>query len=284
MTPYTNAAARDIAATILASAQLANTQAASPQLDRVDAAIVLGSGLGGLVDELDAPLRIPYADIPGLSDIHVAGQAGQLVVGTLAAVPVVVLSGRFHVYEGHTPQLAGFPIRIAHALGARTLLVTNAAGGINRAFTPGDLMIIADHLNMTGASPLVGPLVEGDTRFPDMSDPYDTILRDALKATASQLGIPIKEGVYAGVLGPAYETRSEIRMLHLLGADAVGMSTIPEVLVARALGMRVAGVSCITNMASGIQETPLDHADVLRGAARIAAHFQSLVREFIRRL
>jgi len=270
--PYSNAAAQMIAREIRARSIIE-----TPRL-----AIVLGSGLGGLVDVIRDRVIVPYAEIPGLTDIHVAGQAGELVVGALDDVPVVILAGRFHVYEGHSPKLAGFPVRIAHAMGARTLLVTNAAGGINRSFVPGDFMIITDHLNLSGVSPLTGPQDDGDIRFPDMSDPYDASLRDQLRAAALALGIIVREGVYAGVQGPSYETRAEIKMLQLLGGDAVGMSTIPEVIVARALAMRVAGISCISNMASGVQSTPLDHADVLRMTAHVSTQFQSLVREFVR--
>jgi purine-nucleoside phosphorylase len=244
--------------------------------------IILGSGLSSLTEDIEAPVHVPFAEIPGFPVASVAGHPGALIIGTLAGVPVAVLAGRFHVYEGHSPQAVGFPVRVLHALGARLLLVSNAAGGINRAFSPGDLMIIEDHLNLMGTSPLVGPQEPTDVRFPDMSEPYDLELRDALLAAANTLDVTVHLGVFAGMLGPAYETRAEIRMLATLGADSVAMSTVPEVITARALSMRVAGISCIVNMAAGIHDAPLDHADVLAGAARIATQFRALVREFVR--
>jgi purine-nucleoside phosphorylase len=241
-------------------------------------ALILGSGLGEIVQDVDAPTIVPYGDIPGFTDIRVRGHAGQLVLGTLAGVPVAIFAGRFHLYEGHPAPRVAFPVRIAHALGARTLVVANAAGGIDPAFLPGDFMVIADHLNLTGTSPLLGPEDEGDIRFPDMSAAYDPALRASLRTAGESLGFPMQEGVYAGLLGPSYETPAEIRMLRTVGASAVGMSTIPEVIAARALDMRVAGVSCITNMASGLQGNPLDHASVLSAAARVSEQFRALVR------
>ncbi len=244
-------------------------------------AVILGSGLGELAHAVRHAVRIPYHDIPGLPTTHVEGHAGELVVGELDGIPTLLFAGRFHLYEGHSAQLVAFPVRIAHALGVRTLIVSSAMGAINRAFAPGDLMIMADHLNLMSTSPLVGPWYDGDVRFPDMSDPYDATLRVILRTVAAKLNIPVWEGVYAALLGPAYETPAEIRMLHALGADAVCMSTVPEVLMARALSMRVAGVSCITNMASGVSDQLLDHADVLRVTARISQTFQALIRAFI---
>ena len=195
-------------------------------------AIVLGSGLGDLVHDFESARRIPFAEVPGFPTATVAGHAGALVAGTLAGREVVALAGRFHLYEGHPPQLAGFPVRVLHALGARTLFVSNAAGGVRRTFAPGDLMIIADQLNLMFRNPLTGPAQEGELRFPDMSDPYDRDLRRALRAAARAAGVPVQEGVYAGLLGPSYETPAEVRMLERLGADAVGMSTVPEVVAA----------------------------------------------------
>ena len=185
------------------------------------------------------------------------------------------------MYEGHDAAHAGFPVRVLHALGARTLFVSNAAGGINPAFTPGDLMIITDHLNLMFRNPLVGALVAGDVRFPDMSEPYDRALAALLRDQAASLGIAMREGVYCGLLGPTYETPAEVRMLRVLGADAVGMSTVPEVVVARAIGMRVAGVSCITNLASGVSPTPLSHAEVIETTTRVASQFETLVERFV---
>jgi purine-nucleoside phosphorylase len=185
------------------------------------------------------------------------------------------------MYEGHSPQLAAFPVRVMKELGASIYFASNAAGGIRRDLRAGDLMIIHDHLNLTGQNPLTGPVEEGDERFPDMSAPYDAELRERLKQAADRVGIEVKEGVYAWLPGPSFETRAEVRMLEKIGADAVGMSTVPEVIVARAMGMRAAGMSCIANAASGVTDAPVLHADVLDVTARAAKGFQSIVREFI---
>jgi purine-nucleoside phosphorylase len=272
--PYGGEAARHAAAAIL------------PLIGDVtpSVAIVLGSGLGGLVNDVRDHVTVPYEQIPGLPEVGVAGHAGQLVVGDIGGRRVAVFSGRFHAYEGHPLQLTAFPVRIAHALGARTLFVSNAAGGINTSFAPGDLMVIEDHLNLTFASPLTGSAEPGETRFPDMSNAYDPTLRAHLHTVGSRLGITLRDGVYAMLPGPAYETPAEVRMLRTVGADAVGMSTVPETTMARMLGLRVVGVSCITNLAAGIQRTPLHHAEVLETTARVAAQFQALVRGFIESL
>lgn len=246
--------------------------------------ITLGSGLGGLAAEIEDAVRIPFGEIPGFPAATVVGHAGALVAGTLAGRSVLALAGRFHVYEGHSARLAAFPVRVMNALGVTTYFASNAAGGIRRDLAAGDLMIIEDHLNLTASSPLTGPVEEGDERFPDMSDPYDSTLRSLLRQCADGLGIGVKEGVYAWLPGPSFETRAEVRMLERLGADAVGMSTVPEVLVARAIGMRAVGVSCIANAASGISDGPVLHSDVLAVTARAAESFQSLVKEFVRKL
>jgi purine-nucleoside phosphorylase len=248
------------------------------------AAIVLGSGLGRLADEIDAVATIPFRDVPGFPGATVAGHAGALIAGTLAGKFVVALAGRFHMYEGHDVRLAAFPARVVHALGAPTLIVSNAAGGVNRLWQPGDLMLIRDHINLMFRNPLVGAVEQGDLRFPDMSEPYDATLAEVTRAVAREQGITLREGVYAGQLGPAYETAAEVRMLALLGADAVGMSTVPEVIVARAIGMRVVGVSCITNLACGLSNTPITHAEVLATTARAAEKFTGLVRGIVGRL
>ncbi|MDB4912564.1 MAG: inosine guanosine and xanthosine phosphorylase family [Gemmatimonadetes bacterium] len=245
------------------------------------AGIILGSGLGGLAQRIENAVAIPFAQVPGFPTATVVGHAGKLIVGALAGRPVVALAGRFHMYEGHDARLAGFPVRVLHALGARTLFVSNAAGGIRRTFRAGDLMLIRDHLNLMFRNPLIGTLEPGDVRFPDMSGPYDPQLAEALRQHASSLGIALQEGVYGGLLGPAYETPAEVRMLDMLGADAVGMSTVPEVIVARAIGMRVAGISCITNMACGISMHPLSHAEVLETTTRVASQFEQLVETFV---
>ncbi len=243
--------------------------------------IVLGSGLGGLADDIENAVRIPFAEIPGFPTATVAGHAGQFVSGTLGGKRVVALAGRFHMYEGHSPQLAAFPVRVMHQLGASIYFASNAAGGIRKDFNAGDLMIIEDHLNLTGVNPLTGHVEEGDERFPDMTAPYDADLRSQLAAASKKVGVPVKTGIYACLPGPSFETRAEIRMLERLGADAVGMSTVPEVIVARAIGMRVAGVSCIANPAAGVTDAPVLHTDVLESTARAARGFQALVREFV---
>ena len=250
---------------------------------RPEIGLILGSGLGGLADEVEDAVRIPFAEVPGFPNASVVGHAGMLVGGVLQGRNVVALAGRFHMYEGHDARLAGFPVRVMHALGARSLFVSNAAGGVNRTFRPGDLMIIADHINMMMRNPLIGPLEPGDDRFPDMSAPYDPAYRELLRECAAAVGVPAVAGTYMGLLGPAYETPAEVRMVERLGADAVGMSTIPETIVARAVGMRVAGVSCITNLACGLSMHPLSHAEVLDTTTRVAVQFKALVREFVRR-
>lgn len=247
------------------------------------AAVILGSGLGGLSKSITDAVRIPFGDIPGFPEVSVAGHEGAVIVGSLAGREIVALSGRFHMYEGHPAALAAFPVRVFHALGARDLFVSNAAGGISAKLAVGDLMMISDHLNLMGTNPLVGEAEEGETRFPDMTDAYNPGLRWILRTTAEKLGITLREGVYAGLMGPSYETPSEVKMLRLLGADAVGMSTVPEVIVARALGMRVAGVSVITNAAAGVTGSALSHAEVLETTSRVSAAFESLVTEFLAR-
>lgn len=247
-------------------------------------AIILGSGLGQLADRIERATNIPYADIPGFPVSTVAGHAGRLVAGSIESCDVIALSGRFHLYEGHSAATAGLPVRVAHALGARVLFVSNAAGGVRATLRPGDLMIIEDHINLMWRNPLIGPVVEGDERFPDMSEPYDGDLRAILRDVALDTGIPVTEGVYAGLLGPSYETPAEVRMLRWMGADAVGMSTVPEVLTARAIGMRVAGVSCITNHAAGMTNRPLSHDEVLEVGVRVQEAFERLVRGFVGRV
>lgn len=243
--------------------------------------VILGSGLGGLARKIVDAVRIPFADIPGFPEPTVAGHEGVVIMGSLGGREIVALSGRFHVYEGHHTALAAFPVRVFHALGARELFVSNAAGGISPRLAVGDLMMISDHLNLMGTNPLLGPVQEGDVRFPDMTDAYDPGLRRILRTIAESLGVTLREGVYAGVLGPSYETPAEVKMLRMLGADAVGMSTVPEVIVARALRMRVVGVSCITNAAAGVTGAALSHAEVLETTGRVSAAFEGLVTEFL---
>ncbi len=245
------------------------------------AAIVLGSGLGGLAEKISDAVRISFHDIPGFPPATVEGHAGALIAGTLSGKPVICLAGRFHLYEAHPAAVAVFPVRLVHALGARTLIVSNAAGGVRRTFTPGTLMRIDDHINLMNRHPLFGPVQPGDTRFPDMSAPYDRALGAHLDATARRLKIPLDIGVYCGLLGPTYETPAEVRMLERLGADAVGMSTVPEVITARALGMRCVGVSLITNAGAGYTSNTLNHAEVIEGARDAASRFQSLIEAFV---
>jgi purine-nucleoside phosphorylase len=248
------------------------------------AAIVLGSGLGGLADDIEPVATIPYREIPGFPSATVAGHAGALIAGTLAGRRVLALAGRFHAYEGHDVRLAAFPARVMHAVGAPTLIVSNAAGGVNRLWQPGDLMLIRDHINLMFRNPLVGRVEPGDLRFPDMSAPYDGELASLARSVAAEQGRTLREGVYAALLGPAYETPAEVRMLAAFGADAVGMSTVPEVMVARAVGMRVLGFSCITNLACGMSNTPITHAEVLETTARAAGAFRALVTGIVARL
>jgi purine-nucleoside phosphorylase len=253
-------------------------------VERPVAAIVLGSGLGGFAERIENATRVSYREVPGFIQPRVEGHAGALVRGTVANREVLAMSGRFHVYEGHDIAHTAFPIRVVASLGAPVLVVSNASGGIRRTFLPGDLMVINDHVNLMGRNPLVGPVVGAETRFPDMSAPYDRELRTRLHAIARGLGIVLQDGVYGALLGPTYETPSEVRMLERLGIDAVGMSTVPEVLPARAAGMRVVGVSCVTNVAAGLSPFPVDHADVLASASRAAVDFERLTTEFVRAL
>lgn len=246
--------------------------------------IVLGSGLGTLAQVIADPVRISFAHVPGFPMSTVVGHAGQLIVGTLADRPIVALAGRFHLYEGYDASLAAFPVRVLQALGCPIYFASNAAGGVRRSLRPGDLMAIADHINLTFRSPLAGPVQQGDERFPDMSEPYDAELRRTLHASARDVGVALHDGVYCALTGPSYETPAEVRMLERLGADAVGMSTVPETIVARALGMRVAAISCITNSAAGLSSAPLDHGEVVDAGAEVAPRFQRLVTEFVRRV
>lgn len=251
---------------------------------RPAALVVLGSGLGGFADRLEQPVRIPYAEIPGFPPPTVPGHDGVLVLGRVGGREVLAQAGRFHMYEGHPAQVAALPVRVAAALGAGTLLVTNAAGGVRRTFAPGTLMLIADHLNLTGRNPLIGPVLPGEERFPDMSAAYDPGLRAVARAVARAHGIALEEGVYCGLLGPTYETPAEIRMLERLGADAVGMSTVMEVIAARARGLRCLGLSTITNLAAGISPAPLSHAEVMETAARVRDDFGRLLEGILARL
>ena len=236
---------------------------------RPEIAIVLGSGLGGVADRVADAVRIPYGDIPGFFPPTVEGHRGELVAGTFGGRQVIVQSGRFHMYEGHTADEAALPVRVFGALGTRYLLVTNAAGGIRQAFAPGTVMLIRDHLNLTGRTPLEGAVIPGEQRFPDMSVAYDAKLRRLAQESAAREGLALEEGVYAGLLGPSYETPAEILWLERAGADAVGMSTVIEVIAARARRMKVLGFSTITNLAAGRVVGKLSHAEVMEVAAHV---------------
>jgi len=262
-----------------ALAAVRDRAAAAPQC-----AIVLGSGLGTLADVMDRDAVLPYRTIPHFPEPGAAGHAGELVLGRLDGRPVAVLCGRAHLYEGYTAQQLALPVRVLAALGARVLVLTNAAGALAPAFRRGDLMLLADQLNLTGTNPLVGPNDESiGPRFPDMSAAYDPELRALAAAAAKAEGIALRTGVYAGVLGPSYETPAEIRMLRAMGADAVGMSTVVEAIAARHAGLRVLGIAAITNAAAGSAET-LSHDDVLAAAAALAPRFVRLVRRIVRGL
>ncbi|WP_035186196.1 purine-nucleoside phosphorylase [Alteribacter aurantiacus] len=242
--------------------------------------LILGSGLGVLADEIEQAVTIPYSDIPGFPTSTVAGHKGQLVIGTLNGKSVVAMQGRFHYYEGYDMSLVTLPVRVMKAIGVTDLIVTNAAGGVNESFEPGDLMLIEDHINNFGTNPLIGPNEEEmGPRFPDMSEAYTKSHFELAKRTANELGINVQSGVYVGNTGPCYETPAEVRMLRTLGGDAVGMSTVPEVIVARHCGLKVLGISCISNMAAGILDQPLHHDEVIETTEKVKANFLSLVKE-----
>jgi purine-nucleoside phosphorylase len=246
--------------------------------------MVLGSGLGVMAEEITEGITIPYSEILHFPESTVEGHAGEMVIGELEGKTVLALKGRFHYYEGYDMERVVFPIRVMKILGIENLLVTNAAGGVNTSFKAGELMVINDHIKMFTESPLRGPNNEKfGSRFNDMTEAYSKELRCIAKSAAKDLGLTLQEGVYAFMGGPSYETPAEIRMLRLLGADAVGMSTVPEVIAASHGGMKVLGLSCITNMAAGILDQPLDHGDVMETSARVRGNFISLVREILKR-
>jgi purine-nucleoside phosphorylase len=247
--------------------------------------VVLGSGLGMFADALTECVRLPYREIPGLPVSTASGHQGELVVGTFCDVPIAVMSGRFHLYEGYTPQQIAAGIRLFRELGVRRVVLTNAAGGINSNFEEGALVLISDHINLQGANPLVGPndAALGD-RFPDMTEVYPASLREIAKQTAAKLNIPIFEGVYAGMLGPSYETPAEIRFLKTIGADLVGMSTVPEAIAANHLGMQVLGISCVTNIAAGLGGRKLNHEEVLEIGRRVSSTLLQLLQNLLPKL
>jgi len=244
--------------------------------------LILGSGLGVLAEEIEDAVKIPYEEIPEFPVSTVEGHAGRLVWGKLQGAIVLAMQGRFHYYEGYSFDKVTFPIRVMKALGVQQLIVTNAAGGVNEDFQPGDLMIISDHINNMGNNPLIGPNdPELGVRFPDMTEAYSKRLRKLARNVAETLNIKIREGVYVGNTGPSYETPAEIRMLRALGGDAVGMSTVPEVIVARHAQIEVLGISCISNMAAGILDESLTHEEVIETTNKVQAQFLRLVKAIV---
>jgi purine-nucleoside phosphorylase len=247
--------------------------------------VILGSGLGHVVDAIDIETSIPYADIPGAKASTVLGHQGRLILGRANRTPVAVMQGRVHFYEGYEMAEVTFLARVLGRLGVKTLVVTNAAGGVNTAYQPGDLMLISDHINFMGVNPLRGPNVEDlGVRFPDMSDAYAESLRELAREVAREQGLTMQEGVYLALSGPTYETPAEIRAFRTLGADAVGMSTAPEVTAAAHMGIPVLGISCITNMAAGILKQKLSHQEVMETTARVQKEFTALVLGVLARL
>jgi len=252
---------------------------------RPQIALVLGSGLGAFADEFNGATRIPYAEIPYFPRSTAIGHAGQLVIGKVGAIAVAGMQGRVHLYEGYSAKDVAFPIRVFARMGVKAVILTNAAGGIKREFTQGRLVVISDHINLQGVSPLTGPNDERfGLRFHDMTAAYDKRFREMAVSEGNRLGIGMNEGVYAGLAGPSYETPAEIRYLRTIGADLVGMSTVPEVIAARHSGMRVLGISCVTNAAAGILDQPLNHVEVLETAERVKGQFISLLKAVIPRV
>lgn len=247
-------------------------------------AVVLGSGLGFFTKRIQDAATIRYREVPGFPEPTVVGHGGELVAGRLGSEEVIAQSGRFHLYEGHDPAVAALPVRAFAELGVETIILTNAAGGIRRDFAAGTVMLIADHINLTFRNPLIGPVLSGEQRFPDMSDPYDPSLRALARQVALERRVALSEGVYVQLLGPSYETPAEIRMLDRLGADAVGMSTVVEVVAARARGLRCLGFSVVTNLAAGISPKKLDHAEVMETANRVTDDLGALLEAVIERL
>jgi purine-nucleoside phosphorylase len=279
-TPYTRMTYSYYDSVAEAAAWVRHRAPASPTV-----AVVLGSGLGAFADRVSDALSFPYGDIPHWPAAAVVGHAGRLVLGRVQGREVAVLAGRAHFYEGHDLRTVTFPVRVLRVLGVNTVILTNAAGGVNTSFTQGALMVIDDHLNLIGSNPLMGHNDERfGPRFPDMSEVYSRHLRGIADAAAVDTGVAVTHGVYAALHGPSYETPAEIRYLRGIGADAVGMSTAPEAIVARHMGLDVLGISCITNMAAGVLPQPLDHAEVMETARRVAADFMRLLEGIIGRL
>ena len=245
-------------------------------------ALVLGSGLGGFADDFEEPVAIPYDEIPGFSRSTAQGHAGRMVIGKIDGIPVLAMQGRLHYYEGYSLEEVTFPVRTFGLLGIKTLVLTNASGGINVQLSQGALMVISDHLNLMGVNPLRGANDERfGPRFPDMSAVYSAELQELVVEEAKAIGIEVRRGIYGALSGPSYETPAEIHLLRNLGADAVGMSTVPEAIVARHMGLEVLGISCITNMAAGISDEPINHEDVMATGDRVRETFTELLRRVI---
>jgi purine-nucleoside phosphorylase len=264
--------------------------AASPHPVSPKIAVVLGSGLGAFADRISNPIVIPYGNIPNFPQSTVPGHSGKLVVGTIGdgkagGIPIAVMQGRVHGYEGYSPREVTFPVRVLGRLGINTLIVTNAAGGINTAYSQGQLVLLSDHINLTGSNPMVGPNDERlGPRFFDMTQAYSSRLRVLAKSAAESEGFPLEEGVYLAVSGPSFETPAEIRAFRILGADLVGMSTVPEVIVARHMGIEVLGISCVTNMAAGILPQPLDHEEVMETGKRVQEQLACLLTSLVQKI
>src|SRR5256714_2456364 len=279
-----------MSATANTSSQYERAQRAAEQIrSRANAnpsvAIVLGSGLGAFADELTESTALAYKEISGFAQATVEGHAGRLVIGRAGEVPIAAMQGRFHFYEGYSLEDVTFPIRVLKLLGVRTLILTNASGALNVEFVPGSLMLITDHINLMGANPLIGPNDERfGPRFPDLTNTYSPELQDVVLQEARAMGMQMWRGIYASLTGPSYETPAEIHMVRALGADAVGMSTVPEAIVARHMDIRVIGISCITNLAAGVSNRPVDHSQVIATGERVREQFTELLRRVIAKL
>jgi len=277
--------ARANPSTLYDRAQHAAEQIRSRTSARPSVAVVLGSGLGGFAEELSASSLLPYKEIHGFAQATVEGHAGRLVIGKAGDVDVAAMQGRFHFYEGYSLDDVTFPVRVLKLLGVQTLILTNAAGSLNTEFTPGSLMVISDHINLMGANPLIGPNDKRfGPRFPDLTAAYDPDLQNLVIEEATAMNLDVRRGVYAALSGPSYETPAEIHMVRTLGADAVGMSTVPEAIVARHMEMRLIGISCITNLAAGVSNRPVDHDQVIATGERVRSQFTELLRRVIAKL
>lgn len=266
-------------------AAVAAVERALPPEARPTVGLVLGSGLGAFADGLAERAAVPFAAIPGFPPSTIVGHAGNVVYGRTGGVALLALQGRIHGYEGHDLARVAFPVRVLILCGCTTIIITNAAGGVDASLKPGEIVILADHLNLMGGSPLRGPNDERiGPRFPDMTRAYDPALRALAAAAGRDVGLTLREGVYAGLPGPQYETPAEVRMLRALGADLAGMSTVPEVIAAAHMGARVLGLSCCTNLAAGVTGEPLSHAEVTETAARVRGQFTALLQRILERL